>query len=148
MLCDAVTAQETLGFPDYTVEKLQPHLPAAEKKLLELFGSDLYQSLLDAPADDPIRQDAVLANAYLAGYYALPFLNLKPSELGGFTTQTGFEASLNTIMSKRELDDYRKSMYNTAMIFVQAALEAWNEAQETEADETRADLGGINFTAI
>lgn len=88
-------------------------LPQAERSIRCLIGSDKYDELVAVTDSSSAiliaeKERAKHALALYAWYHATPFLNLTPADCGGFVRATGFDSSRVEIMSKRELDSYRK----------------------------------------
>lgn len=93
--------------------EMAPKIAVAEQSVRCLIGDTKYDELLSldetASAALLAEQERVKhAEALYAWYHASPFLNLTPADCGGFVKATGFDSTRVEIMSKRELDSYRK----------------------------------------
>ncbi|APF20395.1 hypothetical protein Calab_1456 [Caldithrix abyssi DSM 13497] len=116
-LTSEIKVTEDCNFPQEIQDKLTVHLKKAEVRLRELIGDAKYDELESASSGDQ-RDKAAQAESYLTAYYALPFLNLRVTEKGGFVMATGFEQSRNELMGKRELDGYRAGFFRQAMLLI------------------------------
>lgn len=143
-----ITASDVVvqcNLPDYVESKLTVHLATSEKKLIELIGQEKFDLLAAADPGDTDRQDAAAAQSFLTCYYAFPHLALQPNQGGGFTKQTGFEASQNTLMSKGELDKYRSDLFAQALLRLQDLL---MQTEDESGNVENANLGRLWFEAL
>jgi len=139
-LANPKTVLEHTGFPQELVEKLYPHIKKAERRLRSLIGDNMYEDLKTRQPADPDRQRAVHAESLLSVYFAFPFWNLRPTTRGGFVLATGVDQSRNELMGKRQMEQYRKSIYQQALELIDDLI---------VQDEDGEDLEGpINFISV
>lgn len=130
---------------DLTANKLDTNIDRASIDVIALIGQSTYTTLSALPDADADRERADRAESALALYYAMPFLNLRWTEIGGLVRAVGFDQGRTELMSKRELDAYRGELYKEAMTL----LSEWI-TEETDADDDPIEVhaGGIHFMSI
>lgn len=136
-IATTATIRTVSGFDEAAATKVADHLPEAvleAKRLLttsrssaaatgsEVTGGVTYTSILDRIT---VRYDEIVAlgssdqhyialqraEALLAVYFALPYLNMRVTEKGGLARAIGLAEGVNDLMSNQELEAYRRSIY-------------------------------------
>lgn len=94
-------------------ERIAAFIPQAVGKLKEWIGSEKYDELKGQTDPDPGSQAdrARRCESYLSVFYAFHFLNLRPSNMGGFTKTIGWDERQEQLMSLSELNAYRDQIY-------------------------------------
>lgn len=120
---------EHTGLEPDVAQKAERKLPLASQRVRKLVG-DLYYEALEAAAEGgeqyERRQRVVQAECLLAYADALPELNLRLTEKGGLVRSTGYGESRQSLMSKRELDDYRLDLTAQAKALISDLILASN----------------------
>lgn len=152
-IADSTLIQTLTGWSATIGDKVANHLTEAEYKAKEVLstnrtrgeasgteGSDNYKTILDAESE---RYDEIAAlgagnkhyvalqraEAKLAIYYALPFLNLRPTEKGGLTKALGNVEGGIDVMGTRELTDVRRELFAQSLETLKRLI------RKSEADE-------------
>ena len=121
-------------------DKAAAFVDVAEHKLIELITQAIFDALSGTDKDRATR-----AESYLCIYFAMQFSNLRPTDLGGFSKIIGFgDQQTEQLMSKRELESYRQSIYNAA---VQQIAELMPQLTQDSTD-TDYDFGPFGMTSI
>jgi hypothetical protein len=134
-IATSTTIQAVTGFNATIGSKIEDHLNEAEiecKRILSTSrtrgeatgteGADNIRTVLDVERE---RYDEIVAlgssnkhyialqraEALLATYYALPFLNMRLTEEGGLMRAIGLVEGQRDLMSNMEMEAYRRSIY-------------------------------------
>lgn len=114
---------EHTGFPQSLVEKIARHIAMAETWMRKIIGDTTYDDLSTRHKADPDRQRATRAESLLSVYFAMPVLNLRPTDRGGFVKATGIDQgpnqSRNELMGINEMERYRYKIYRQAMELIE-----------------------------
>lgn len=124
---------------DNAVARIAGFIPRGRKLLIDLIGEDLYQDLLGRDEDDPDRQNASRAESYAAVFSSMIFLNLRPTDLGGFSKIIGYGDRQEELMGVAELEKYRSLIYNQVVDLI---------AELVEQPEDMVTAGGFGIMAI
>lgn len=153
-IATSTTITAVTGFNSTIAGKIDDHLTDAElecKRILTTSrtwdepdgteGDDNYKTVLDAESE---RYDEIVAlgagekhyvalqraEALMATYYALPFLNMRLTENGGLSRAVGIAEGQNDLMSNQEMEAYRRTVYGRAYELLRKLL------RTTDAVET------------
>lgn len=96
--------------------KVFTYADQAEAKLRFLLTSETYDEVKAEGAGQENFDNLQRAESYLSLYFALPFLNLRPTELGGLSKIIGYgEHQTEQLMGLGELKGYRGRFYEMAI---------------------------------
>lgn len=128
-------------------ERIAAFIPQASRKLKELIGDTKYEefeSNSEAPQQGSPADRAARAESFLSVFYSFHFLNLRPSNLGGFTKTLGWEERSEELMSLSEVNKYRDEIYGAAVELVQDLISELTEDDDQVFDAGRFQLSAIN----
>lgn len=107
--------QDHCGLAEGPATKVFNYVDSATRKIKELISSDVYEQVAGDQGDanyDPMQR----AESYLCLYFALPFLNLRPTEIGGLVKTVGYgEMQTEQLMGLGELKAYQIKLYQMAI---------------------------------
>ena len=127
--------------------KLAKHLVNAERRLRELLGDTLYETI-EAESGTDRKTRCSLAEAYMTLHYAVPVLGLNISNLGGVIQSTGLESNRQELVSFDQLQKIAAHYDEMAMELLAAYLPEPDTDTDTQADDILDVGGGFAFIAI
>lgn len=102
-------------------EKLFSFASQAEHRLRELLTDKIYESTAAKDPGDSGYQALLHSESLLCLYFGFSFLNLRPTDLGGFSKLIGYgQESSEALMSHRELEAYRQQIYSMAVELIES----------------------------
>lgn len=125
---------------DKAAGRLEGFVPRARLLLIDFIGIDRYNELLALPADDPVRQTASRAESYATVFSGMLFLNLRPTDLGGFSRIIGYADRQEELMGVAEVEKYRSLIWSQMVDLV-------SHIHTPDPDEGMF-TGSIGMTAI
>lgn len=128
-------------------DKLAKHLINAERRLRELLGDTLYETI-EAESGTDRKTHCSLAEAYMTLNYAVPILGLNINNLGGIIQSTGFEANRQELLDFNQLRSIAARYEEMAMDLLAAYLPEPDTDTDTQADDILDVGGGFSFIAI
>ena len=132
---------------DFDVNKIAKHLVNAERRLRELLADTLYETI-EAESGTDRKTRCALAEAYMALNYMIPVLGLKPGNVGGLVSATGFADSRNEMLSFNELKSIAAHFQEMAMELLAEYLPEPDIDTDTQADDILDVGGGFSMIAI
>lgn len=130
-ITDADAVQEHTQLRSKAADKLFGFAEHAEKRLRELVSDDTYDEIKGDPEHDDY--DALQrAESLLCFFYGVQFVNLRPTELGGFSKIIGYgDQQTEQLMSHRELLSYRSKIYGMALELIEDLLPDLDDEAES-----------------
>lgn len=137
---DANTISIHTQIGDKAAGKAVRFVPQAAAELKSLISAATYDSLLASGDGTEGYSECEQAESLLALSFALPFINLRPTDRGGLSRIIGLDSQTSEeIMSAREMERY------TGLMKQQAAALVAGLAPEVDADSTETSM---NFGAF
>jgi len=84
-----------------------------------ILGTTRYDEVVALGASTEERQTLLQALAVLSYFAAFPILNLRLSSNGGFVRSIGLTESATELMSRRELEGYRSTLFAKAKLLLE-----------------------------
>ena len=116
-LTNAEKIEEHTGFDAKASLRVFGFVASAKKEIIGWIGADKYDELTSAASPD--AEEAARSESFLSLYFGMPFLNLRPTQLGGFSRQIGWDDRGEQLMSKSEMEQYRTTIYNMAKSLIE-----------------------------
>ena len=132
---------------DLDTDKITNHLINAERRLRELLGDTLYETI-EAETETDRKTRCALAEAYVALKYMIPVLGLKPGNVGGLVSATGFADSRSELLTFNELKSIAAHFDEMAMELLAEYLPEPDIETDTQADDILDVGGGFSMIAI
>ena len=132
---------------DLNTNKIDNHLVNAERRLRELLGDTLYETI-EAESGTDRKTRCSLSEAYMTLKYMIPVLGLKPGNVGGLVSATGFADSRNELLTFNELKSIAAHFNEMAMELLAEYLPEPDIETDTQADDILDVGGGFSIIAI
>lgn len=139
MITNADHIAEATQIKQKAAEKLAGFAGQAEGRLRVLLSGATYEEVAGKAPGNSDYQALLRAESLLSLYFGFVFLNLRPTDLGGFSKMIGYGGETSeALMSARELNSYRQGIYGMAVELI--------EHLRPDIDEetiTSYDAGGV-----
>lgn len=113
-LTDASAIQDHTQIKQEAAGKVEKFTPMAEARLRQLITDDKYEAIEGDDTHDGY-DTLKRAESLMSLYFGFQYLNLRPTEIGGFTRVIGYGDSNQMLMSGKELQAYRGRTYDMAV---------------------------------
>lgn len=141
----ALTSEQKIkshtGVSAHAAKRIEQFLDEAALLLQDLISKSLYEDLEAAPTNDEKKLIAERAESYLCVYAALPFLNLRFTDLGGLSKIIGFGDRSEELMSQYESAKYQAAIWSRVQNLVRQIVD------ENAADDNFIG-NGFAMTAV
>lgn len=121
-LTDQHLIHQHTGIQKGACERIARYYDEGALLLIDLISNQKYSDLLSADEDDPDRLIASRAASYLCVYAAMPFLNLRPTDLGGFSKVIGYGERTEELMSMHEISKYQQVVWSRVTRLVKGLI--------------------------
>lgn len=113
-ITDAAAIKEHTQLTDAASQKVDKFAPLAEERLRQLITDPTYDEIKDDDQHDD-HDTLKRAESFMSLYFGFQFLNLRPTEMGGFIKVIGYAEDNKMMMSARELKSYQAETYQMAI---------------------------------